>query len=114
MAIWPDLDTTTWTNSGIAWDGGLDPNTNVWDLEGDQCLVFFLGGIPGSPSSVLGFSTSRTNPTQAGGDRKDFYKFDSAHLYSRPGGTYPFLSYKDVYDTTPYVYFSSGKRANGY
>jgi prepilin-type N-terminal cleavage/methylation domain-containing protein len=121
--LWSDIDNAAWANSGINWDNGLDPNHKVWDLEGDQCLVFFLGGIPGGTDRVLGFSTSKTNPVQTTGDRKRFFDFQSDRLYVRalpdpitgqPNSTYPFLSYYDVYRTQPYAYFSSGRGANRY
>jgi general secretion pathway protein G len=98
-------------------------------LEGDQCLVFFLGGIPltdqtTNPAtlSCLGFSTNSTNPADSSivspsGRRKGpFYEFDSSRLVNLPhssSGT-GFWSFKDVYGVYPYLYFSSYRMRNGY
>jgi hypothetical protein len=107
--IWPRLDWNTlqpggW--NGIDWDNngslfmternslGNAGNARQVTLEGDQCLVFFLGGIqplyvpPPSPPAVLvtpatvtGFSTNQSNPAQIGGDRvPPFFEFKSNRL----------------------------------
>lgn len=118
--IWPRLD---WS-SGIDWSGGLGMPPGGVVLEGDQCLVFFLGGIPardnGNPV-VTGFSTNPRNPTLLpnpqlqGTDRiPPFFEFAPGRLFWRIPSS-PFLSYQDTWQTgTPYYYFSSGKRRNGY
>jgi prepilin-type N-terminal cleavage/methylation domain-containing protein len=114
-AIWPRLN---WS-SGIDWSGGLGMPAGGVVLQGDQCLVFFLGGIPARDSNgnfgVTGFSTNPQNPTQLGGDRKSpQFEFQAGRLYQRVRGN-PFLSYKDTWNTgQPYLYFSSGKKRNGY
>jgi general secretion pathway protein G len=53
--------TAAWT--GIDWNGDTFQSGDV-TLEGDQCLVFFLGGIPSTsaPYTCLGFSTNPSNP----------------------------------------------------
>jgi general secretion pathway protein G len=111
MQIWPDLD---W-NSGIDWSGGINTSYGPTVLQGDQCLVFFLGGIPGPDGAVTGFSTNKRNPTQTGGDRVGpFFTFETSRLFTKRGGV-PFYSYQDPWVTgTPYVYFSSGRGRNGY
>ena len=127
-----------WT--AIAWDGA---NTNIYTiLEGDQCLVFFLGGIPnGNGKPPLGFSTNPANPaaaaTAADPDRiKWMNSFDGSRIMilthpvaDRSTGTFP--SYLDGFAANlpaagnpagtkqkqPYLYFSSMslvKRENGY
>ncbi len=106
--MWPRLATT-----GLDWSGtGAD---GPWTLEGDQCLVFFLGGIPGA-SAPTGFSTNGSNPTQAGGDRVKFFDFPSNRMNKRSGSL--FFSYRDPWsspnDPKPYAYFSSGFRPGGY
>ncbi|MBI1913634.1 MAG: type II secretion system protein [Planctomycetes bacterium] len=80
-------------------------------LSGDQCLVFFLGGITdGTPPTCQGFSSNSRNPTALGGDRiGPFYKFESNRLAPSNG----FYSYNDPYGR-PYAYFSSYKTKNGY
>src|SRR5207247_2502159 len=49
----------------IDWNGNGNADGPVI-LEGDQCLVFFLGGIPiqGTPAGVLGFSTDPRDPSR--------------------------------------------------
>jgi len=82
----------------LAWNGYdangapiLIPDGQRVVLTGDQCLVFFLGGITyGTPPDCQGFCSSAPttstitalrNPTQAGGDRiPPFYKFESKRL----------------------------------
>src|SRR5262245_19033509 len=65
-----------WATGGIDWNGngGIDAPNGGGDviLEGDQCLVFFLGGIPDNLSAVpncRGFSTNPANPAAATSDR---------------------------------------------
>src|SRR5437660_2750022 len=60
--LFPKLPTPTapYPNPGSVW---IDWNSNgvvedAFDLEGHQCLVFFLGGVPTSnPNNCNGFST---------------------------------------------------------
>ena len=66
--------------NGVDWNGdGSDRTASSITLEGDQCLVFFLGGIneTGQPS---GFSTNKTQP--------DGCEHDAAHraVLPVPGG----------------------------
>jgi len=92
------------------------PGTGYVDLEGDQVLVFCLGGLQvnnggAGPNGIQGFSTDPTNPMSAGGDRiGPFFEFKSAQLVAGSNG---FFAYNDPWKT-PYAYFSSGKRRNGY
>jgi prepilin-type N-terminal cleavage/methylation domain-containing protein len=126
--IWPRL-TQSWSNGGaIDWSGGVAPGVPQGGvlLQGDQCLVFFLGGIPitdGTNFGVMGFSTNPQNPTQVAGDHiPPNFEFKGGRLYQRGctaagGGTVSaaFLSYQDTWQTKqPYLYFSSGMRRNGY
>ena len=122
--IWPRLD---W-NAGIDWSGGL--NKAALDsgvvLQGDQCLVFFLGGIPTQDSNgnlaCTGISSNPRNPTQVGGNRiPPQFEFTGARLVQRActtaagGTTTVFFSYLDKWGKNqPYVYFSSGKQRGGY
>jgi prepilin-type N-terminal cleavage/methylation domain-containing protein len=98
-------------------------------LEGEQCLVFFLGGIPqyNGPNAAptpVGFSTNPTNPA-VGTDRvPSFFEFKSNRLVYLPGTFNQvtasqnldpgFPSYLDGYGKTAYAYFSSYKNSNGY
>jgi hypothetical protein len=127
----------------------VDWNQNgVYDtavvLEGDQCLVFFLGGIPiaytptsrgalsNLPPQVQGFSTNPKNPADllSTADRiGPFFEFQTDRLVSLQVSAgllrSPFnYSYLDRYGTSdglgnlvsgvPLAYFSSYKQANGY
>jgi hypothetical protein len=131
----PQGGPTTWY--GIDWDNSGSNTITVRGqinnpigaveaiLEGSQCLVFFLGGIPGS-GTVTGFSTNQSNPAQIGGDRvPPFFEFKSNRLvplsqwaFNTQGGNQLLLSdfyaYLDGYGKTPYAYFSSYKTMNGY
>jgi hypothetical protein len=96
------------------WNGNGVPGDKPVVLQGDQCLVFFLGGIPapGQPG-CLGFSVNRSNPTTPGGDRiGPLYDFDPKRLvdFHHNG----FYSYLDPYGQKPYAFFSSYRQRNGY
>jgi len=136
-AMWTRIN---WAN-GIDWNGdNVVPSPPV-TLEGDQCLVFFLGGIPdnrnpGSLPSCTGFSTNAANPAwhiKNGGDATPpFFEFESTRLgflpipagyptftWPRPVRSTSHYSYADTYgskpgDFAPYAYFSSYKTRNGY
>jgi prepilin-type N-terminal cleavage/methylation domain-containing protein len=96
------------------------------DLEGHQCLVFFLGGIPNySPNNVTGFSTNPAKPSAAGGERigpfyRDF-KSDRLTIIATPPlssnisvANSSYFSYLDPWGVNPYAYFSAYKKVNGY
>jgi prepilin-type N-terminal cleavage/methylation domain-containing protein len=139
--MFPNIDQTIWA-SGIDWNGngkldaappqpGMDAPGAI-TLEGDQCLTFFLGGIPSSgvPLACLGFSADPRNPTNTTADRiGPFFEFPSNRLVvnqfrvsQNPANIY--FSYVDAYSSTdgagtllsgaPYAYFSSYKTANNY
>lgn len=58
-------------SGGIDWNGNGQIDTGVgMVLEGEQCLIFYLGGIPntaaqlaGAPPQCLGFSTNNVKPS---------------------------------------------------
>jgi prepilin-type N-terminal cleavage/methylation domain-containing protein len=122
----PGVALIDWNNNGV-------PDAAV-DLEGHQCLVFFLGGIPAGPfngqvNGVMGFSTNPSNPAAPGGERigpfyRDF-KADRLNilqtpplvpmLYGLPVATNStYFSYMDPWGANPYAYFSTYKKVNGY
>lgn len=129
-----------WTNNDINWTPDAPVTTPFQDgtvLEGDQCLVFFLGGIPTQQTpaggSVVrgcaGFSTSAYNPIPTPtGSRVKFYDFPADRLVDlhkvdgtaflpsdvTPPGPTGFWSFVDTYRRAPYAYFSSYKTENGY
>jgi hypothetical protein len=87
--------------------GGRLPLPSV-ELEGDQCLVFFLGG----PNN-RGWSTKATDPLADTEDQFRFYDFspkglkEPSRLKDVHGNGYP--SYLDQWGT-PYAYFSSNTK----
>lgn len=125
----------------VDWNGDGIPN-GPWLLEGEQCLVFYLGGIPTAPGlggfSPQGFSPNSINPAAPGGKRKGpYYPFITGRLKPPPasclsGMTFPV--YIDPWQSktgplyyapttvpgvmlagTPYAYFSSvGYNNTGY
>jgi prepilin-type N-terminal cleavage/methylation domain-containing protein len=87
-------------------NGVIDPNPVI--LTGDQCLVFFLGGvIYGSPAGPQGFCklSGKPAPLGGGGPRSTPFGFDVKRLSQGANGYY---SYLDPWGT-PYAYFSSYK-----
>jgi len=123
-SIWPRID---YQNSFINWagvqGGGAAARSLVFTLEGDQCLVFFLSGIPNQDApGAWGFSSNPSNPTDIStGTKESFYQFETGRLFARPtskmyqayGEKIKFYSYQDPYSTgQPYVYFGAGR--NGY
>ncbi len=145
--VWPRLGWITPTGPNgalrarrIDWDGtnggggdNIDPNSvpasnasNTFVLDGGQCLVFFLGGIPEtSIPGTKGFWTNPANPTvnpanaNAPTERVPvFYEFKSNRLIvitpALPNVSLSHYFYRDVYGKRPYAYFSSYGRTNGY
>jgi prepilin-type N-terminal cleavage/methylation domain-containing protein len=109
----------------VDWNGtGATTDAEVV-LEGDQCLVFFLGGIQDLSGgqgafACRGFSTSGTNPAANTPNRKGpYYEFPGGRLvvYQPPAPatrTNTYLSCLDVYKKKPFAYFSSYATPNGY
>lgn len=104
---------------------GTPPVGTPIELQGQECLVFFLGGIPTPDRAAMtGFSTSPSSPTTAGGNRRGpFFEFKSNRLipsqedtpngrvfYGTSGGL--MLVYIDPFSNEqkrPYLFFSSAK-----
>lgn len=110
--IWPRLNMNdpSWKDNPY-----LEPQV----LEGDQCLVFFLGGIPRTDSNgiiMLGFAKGdNVTPLSENANvpRIKFFEFESDRLIKRGGSHY--YSYADPFETgQPFAYFSHGFRNNGY
>jgi prepilin-type N-terminal cleavage/methylation domain-containing protein len=131
--IFPGL-ARMWQTRGINWHTdpawmAAAPGTPAASeiLEGDQCLVFFLGGIQAkSPNGCLGFSIDSANPDKPGGERVSFFDFNSARLITLPRASKAqsiFFSYVDGYGSgsanqaapgVPYAYFASYAIDNNY
>ncbi len=104
--IWPQFD--------FARTRTLPNNATSVTLTGDECLVFFLGGVTaGGP--LNGFSTDPRDPFKTSGQRiGPFFEFRGAHdgtnwidrLVDPDGEGFP--SYAEpMSETVPYAYFSS-------
>ena len=116
-AIWPNI------NRGIShdWSGTGTPVNGVI-LEGDQCLVFFLGGIPqGNQKAPRGFSNDPTSPTAATVDRKKYFSFESARCDTTLHADATFPAYLDAHapdlvvgSKKPFIYFGSSRGTGGY
>ncbi len=123
-----------WNGDGVASgpSGGMP-----WVLQGEQCLTFYLGGIPnvlqmktGAPPAPLGFSTNNTNPAMASAKRKGpYFNFVTPRLFPQTGvisaSWNGFFVYLDPWQSkagplyatmggSPYAFFSSGGINNGY
>jgi len=63
---WDSNGKYDWNNDGTTKDPTIPANPAVWILTGDQCLVFFLGGIPSRASGgvdvCLGFAKNPADP----------------------------------------------------
>lgn len=119
---------TSQNGPGIDWtgDGTIDNVDHV--LEGQHCLVFWLGGIPappGGPPGVLGFSTNPYNPASNVGTRRGpfFQNWESKRLVLQQDPTksgYLFYTYLDAWPVAvnrpamPYAFFSAYGVQNGY
>lgn len=82
-----NLGPTDWNG-----DNAINGPATGWVLEGEQCLVFYLGGIPntaavagGAPPGPQGFSTNNFNPSTPGGKRKGpYFNFETPRLVPLP------------------------------
>jgi general secretion pathway protein G len=114
-----------WNNNGAV-DGEVI-------LEGDQCLVFFLGGIPTAPIlpgqpiafGCSGFSYLGSNPATPGGTSRKgpYFEFKSnklVQIHGADNSVNRYFSYVDGYGNSSaptkgvYAYFSSYRSPNGY
>jgi prepilin-type N-terminal cleavage/methylation domain-containing protein len=111
----------------VDWNGD-GANDGPWFLEGEQCLVFYLGGIPntaamkgGAPPGPQGFSTNNINPAGPSTKRKGpYFTFETPRLVASTSNTsLGFFVYMDPWQVKagpkPYAYFSSlGLNNTGY
>ncbi len=111
---------TKWQTTGINWNSSWSlptaPAHPAEQLEGEQCLVFFLGGIQATgPNGCLGFSSDDANPDNLGGSRNSFFEFKSNRLVVPPVPNATFFAYQDPYDKGGiYAYFSAYGVTNNY
>lgn len=107
--IWPNIviethnntsgNPATTANPAFIWffDDSATTTRRTYDLEGDECLVFFLGGVAEKSTSgtiiLQGFTRNPQNPSgikdatvPASLNRDDpLYQFDAGRLYIRTG-----------------------------
>lgn len=112
-----------WKNIGqfgyINWASTANPVPPTFPkfviLEGDQCLVFFLGGVyDPNQSGAMGFAPSAKNPTadvqdpvtKVVLDRKKYFDFPAGRLNTSKNALFP--SYIDNYAQMPFMYFAPG------
>jgi hypothetical protein len=129
--LWPRLSIAPGITYPVDWNANGNPVPDLpVVLTGEQCLVFFLGGIVSSSPTphCLGFSTNEKNPAQTTGDRVGpFYEFSGSRLCLTPfqfnykteqppeiNGSNGYYSYLDPYGSQPYAYLSAYGKRNGY
>ena len=101
--VWPQFDFNT-TAGGAFWSTDKD-------LNGAECLVFFLGGVgdPNSGTTLIGFTKNPSIPfSQSGASRtKPFFDFVSSRLVDKDGDQFPEYVDPIPSQTSPYLYFDS-------
>jgi prepilin-type N-terminal cleavage/methylation domain-containing protein len=109
-----------WSTTGIDWSGTGNLQLDV-TLVGDQCLVFFLGGIPKAGTGGNGFANDPMNPNNPNASRVGpWFQFDVGRLQVLPVLKMPVLgnvrgngfpSYMDAYTSNnigmPILYFGA-------
>jgi prepilin-type N-terminal cleavage/methylation domain-containing protein len=106
--------------NGLDWNGDGIVGNGYIDLEGDQCLVFFLGGIPRPQGNNVfgagGFSNNPRNPSDANSLGAPYFEFrtDRLKVSTNAAGQSGFPSYLDPFGAVPYAYYSSYGRKNAY
>jgi hypothetical protein len=105
-----------WNNDGI-----IQSNSG-WLLEGQQCLVFYLGGMPAPPGAKTlmpqGFLMGKIKPEFGAKVRGPYFPFQPRRLEIQPNCP-SFPVYLDPWRSKsgaakPYAFFSSGGYSNGY
>ncbi len=106
--IWPQYNFSQ--NVDINGDGVNAPQPI--ELDGADCLAFFLGGLRDTTSGALvGFSKNPQNPFVTGGNREGpFFEFKTIRLGDNDGDG--IFEYRDPIQgqTNPYLYFGNGFR----
>ncbi len=105
-------------NVPINWNGSPSAVPDPYIiLEGEQCLVYFLGGMRYNSSGPTGFNTDKSNPTAQTNTQRlgPFFDFKEERIERT---TFPatafYPTYKDHYGT-PYAYFAGrNASANNY
>ena len=107
--LWPQFDFST--------AGGADPfpgSATQLDLNGAECLVFFLGGVRSSAGGAIGFSKNPSTPfSSAGSNRlKPFFDFiPSRFVDMDQDGMNEYVD-PIANQKAPYLYFDSNDGKN--
>ena len=106
--VWPQFDFKNTAGGATSWN--IPPGATYADLNGAECLVFFLGGVlDTSGKTLIGFSKDPSNPfSQSGSNRiKPFFDFVPDRLVNKDNDG--FREYVDPIpsQTSPYLYFDS-------
>jgi prepilin-type N-terminal cleavage/methylation domain-containing protein len=123
--VWPRVFGGPGGTVAVNW--GPNNQGGNFVLEGEECLIFFLGGRQSTNAAgqwmCTGFATDPTNPMSTasglGQTKGPYYVFDSNRLARAQSiglqTAANFLVYVDPFGTNvPYAYFSSGKGKNTY
>lgn len=102
-SMFPGINLTT---AGHDWNGNQSVDPGYIVLDGQECLVFFLGGIRYGAGASLGFNTDKSNPTFKTNSTRlgPFFDFEPSRIDTSVKPLFP--SYKDVYGS-PYLYFAA-------
>ena len=104
------LNSPSSVTNGIDWSGFGVNTASPRDflLEGEESLVYFLGGVRPNGGAPVGFNTDKTQLTivTTGARLGPFFEFDASRLVASPNALSLglFQVYRDVYGT-PYAYF---------
>lgn len=106
--LWPQFN---FTNCGGASWVAANPGLNL-HLNGAECLVFFLGGVPdANPTlpTLSGFSKNPTTPFDRAASNRigPFFSFDSTRLVDKDGDNVVEFVDQIPSQKSPYLYFSS-------
>src|SRR5262249_54534629 len=101
QAIFPGVDLSN-TRVFNLWSGVNSPTqTQEWYvLEGEEAIVYFLGGMRSGGSKALGFNTDKTSPTQITGGARlgPFFEFDEGRVsFDSPNGFGVWPGYPNTY-----------------
>lgn len=125
-SVWPRLNASalTATSGTFTVNGTNYTPFTYWQvqgsqpvtLQGDQLLVFWLGGPRDASNNCLGWSTDGTDPMKQAGTRvPPFFTFPANRLQVFGGtGRAAFPSFVDAIGVMPYLYFSTNRADNSY
>lgn len=106
--MFPRLPLSTYANTG-SWDWNQNGIVDKpYEIDGAECLVFFLGGIPqqvGDKWGLTGFAKNPTNPLVGSNRNAPIFEFNAGRLTDLDKDGFP--EYLDYNQQQPIVYFLS-------